>query len=128
MRRPVLALALLGAAVVVTAQQASTAGNALPAETTAVYRATTASGATLVSTEYAMTGSTITGVTTRLRKTNLLSTTVVTASFGGDAPRTCVGGLITIVSLTLNIGEADYTCTGFAERADRPRELTIRAS
>lgn len=126
MRRPVLALALLGAAVVATAQQASTAGNALPAESTAVYRATTVTGATAVSVDYTMTGGTITGVTPRLQKVGLLGITV-TARFGGDAPRTCTAGLITLVDVLLNVGEADYTCTGFAERADRPRALTITA-
>lgn len=127
MRRPVLALALLGTAVAVTAQQASTAGSALPSETTVVYRATTVTGATAVSVDYTMTGGTITGVTPRLQKVGLLGTTV-TARFGGDAPVTCAAGLITIINVLLNIGEADYTCTGFAERADRPRALTITAS
>lgn len=127
MRQPLLALALLAGALAVTAQPGSTASNSLPAETTAVYRATTVTGATLVSMDYTVTGGTITTVTARLQKVDLLGT-AVTAAFGQDAPVTCTAGVITILDLVTNLGEADYTCTGFTERAARPRRLTITAS
>lgn len=127
MRRPLLGLALLAGALAVTAQQASTANNAMPAETTAVYRATSVANATAVSLDYTMTGGTITTVVARLQKTDLLTTTV-TAAFGGDLAVTCAAGLITILDTLTNLGEADYTCTGFTERADKPRPLTITAS
>lgn len=123
---------LLAAAVVVVglaagAPSALTAGNDVPAST-AVYRATTVTGAQLVSLDYTITAGTVTTVTARLQKTDLLTTTLVTAAFGADDAVSCVGGLITIVDVTLNLGQADYTCTGFTERADRPRGLSVNAS
>lgn len=127
MRRPLLALALVAGGIAAGAQGALTGSNSVP-DSTAVYRATTVTGATAVSLDYTITAGKITGFTARLQKTNLLSTTVVTAAFGNDDPVTCVGGLITIVDVSLNLGQADYTCTGFAERSDKPRALTITAS
>jgi len=126
-RRPLLALALLVGAVGATTQQASTAGNTMPTQTTAVHRATTVTGATAVSMDYTIVGASITTVTVRLQRIGLLTTTV-TAAFGSDAPVTCVAGVITILDLLTGLGEADYTCTGFTERADRPRPLVITAS
>ena len=92
-----------------------------------MHRATTVTGATAVSVDYTVTGDTITSVVARLQKVDLLGVTA-TAAFGSDAPVTCTAGVITIVDVVLNLGEADYTCTGFTERAERPRELTITAS
>lgn len=127
MRRPLFAFALLLGALGAVAQQASTASNDLPAETTAVHRATTVTGATALSVDYTLTGGAITTVKARLQKTDLLGTTV-RARFGPDVPVTCAAGVITIVDLLLNLGRADYTCTGFLEDGDRPRPLTITAS
>jgi hypothetical protein len=126
-RRPLLALALVAAAVATAAQHGSTAGNAMPSTSTAAYRSTTVSGATLVSMEYVMTGSTITGVTARLRGIDLLTKTV-TARFGDDSAVVCAAGVLTVLDTITGLGEADYTCTGFTERADRPRGMTVTAS
>jgi hypothetical protein len=126
-RRPLLGFALLLGALGAVTQQGSTASNDLPAETTVVHRATTVTGATALSIDYTLTGDAITSVTARLQKKDLLGTTV-TAGFGSDAPVGCVAGPVTVVDLLLNLGEADYTCTGFLESGDRPRPLTIRAS
>lgn len=128
MRRPALALALsLAGGGLAVVQPAWTASNSVPSST-AVYRATTVTGASAVSINYTITAETITTVTARLQKVDLLLTTVVTAEFGGEAPLQCVAGVITILDLVTNLGQADYTCTGFTERADRPRPLTITAS
>lgn len=125
MRRPALALALLLGSLGAAAQSASTAGNTVPSST-AVYRATTVTGAVAVNMRYTVMSSSVTTVTARLQKTGLLTTTV-TAAFGSDAPVTCVAGLITVLNTLTGLGEADFTCTGFLERADRPRKLTITA-
>lgn len=127
MRQALLAVTLLGAAAVAAGQQASTASNSMPAQSTAVYRAASVTGATAVSIQNTVTAGTITTVTARLQKVDLLGTTV-TAGFGSDTPVTCAAGVVTIVDVLLNLGEADYTCTGFSERADKPRPLTITAS
>lgn len=127
MRRPVLALALaLAGGGLAAVESASTASNSVPSST-AVYRATTVTGATATSINYTITAETITTVTARLQKVDLLLATV-TAGFGADAPVQCTAGVITILDTVTNLGEADYTCTGFTERADRPRPLTITAS
>jgi hypothetical protein len=126
-RRPLLALALLVGGLAVAAQQASTAGNALPATTTAVYRATTVTGATLVSLNYTTTAGQVTAVTPRLRGVGLLTSTV-TAQFGSGTTVTCTAGLLTVLDVVTGLGEGDFTCLGLLERADRPRELRITAS
>lgn len=127
MRRPVLALALaLAAGGLVAVQSASTASNSVPTSTV-VHRASTVTGATAVSIKYTITAETITTVTARLQRVDLLLATV-TANFGSDAPVQCVAGTITILDTLTNLGEAGYTCTGLTERADRPRPLTITAS
>lgn len=127
MRRPLLALALLAGALGAATVSASTASNSVP-ESTAVYRATTVKGATALSFDYTVVGGTITTVTTRLQKVDLSLLTVVTADFGGDPWVQCTTSLISIVDTLTNLGQADYTCTGFAEDADRPRRLTINVS
>lgn len=127
MRRPALPLALLALALGVSAQSALTASNAMP-NATAVYRATTVSGATAVSMKYTMTGDAITTVRARLQKVDLLLTTVVQARFGSDAAVLCTTELITVVDVLTNLGEAEYTCPGFTEDADRPRALMITVS
>lgn len=127
MRRPALPLALLAVALGVSAQSALTASNSVPSST-AVYRATTVSGATAVSMKYTMTGDAITTVRARLQKVDLLLTTVVQGRFGADAAVLCTTDLVTVVDVLTNLGEAEYTCTGFTEDADRPRALTITVS
>ena len=127
MRRHAIAVGLLACAVATTTQIGSTAGSALPSETTAVYRSATVIGAQTVSIRHTVTAGTITAVTARLRKTGLLTTTV-TARFGSDTAVVCTAGIITVLNALTGLGEADYTCTGFLENSARPRPLTIRAS
>lgn len=127
MPRPLLVLAGLAGALALAAQSASTASSSVPSST-AVYRATTVTGATAVSMQYTMTGDAITTVKARLQKVDLLLTTVVQARFGSDAAVLCTTDLITVVDVLTNLGEAEYTCTGFTEDADRPRALTITVS
>lgn len=126
MRRTTLALALVVGALAVTAQQASTASNAVP-PSTATQRATTVNGATLVSLDYTVTGSQITGLTARLQAIGL-TTKTLTARFGSDASVLCTAGLPTVIDLTLDLTQADYTCLGFSERANRPRPLVLDVS
>lgn len=126
MRRPALALALLLGVVGASTQLGSTSGNSLPAETTAVYRSTTATGATLLSTSYTVTAGQITGVSARLR--GLLALKTVTARFGSGVPVVCTPGVFTVLDLVTGLREATYTCIGLLEDADRPRPLRITAS
>lgn len=123
MRRPVLAIALLAGAVAATAQTASTAGNSVPSST-AVYRETAVSGATLTSMSYTITAGKITAVEPRLQGISLL-TKAVTASFGGGAAVPCTAGLLTVLNAVTGLGEATFTCLGLDESADRPRKLQI---
>lgn len=126
MRRPVIAAALLAAAVAASTQAGSLASNGVPTST-AVHRSTSVSGATAVSIKNTVVAGKITVVTARLRKTGLLTTTV-SARFGSDPAVVCVAGVITIINALTGLGEADYTCTGFLEDASRPRALRITAS
>lgn len=126
MRRPALALALLLGALAATTQQGSTGSNDLPAETTAVHRSTTATGATLLSTSYTVSTGQITAVSPRLRGILLLKT--VTARFGSGVPVVCTPGVFTVLNLVTGLREATYTCVGFLEDADRPRPLRITVS
>lgn len=126
MRRPLIALALLGGCLAATAQTASTAGNAVP-ESTAVYRETDVRGATMLSLSYTVVAGTITGVEARLQGTSLL-TKSVSARFGSGLSVTCTAGLLTVLNTVTGLGEATYTCLGMSERADRPRRLQITVS
>lgn len=126
MRRPALALALLLGVVGASTQLGSTASNDLPAETTAVYRSTTATGATLLSTGYTVTAGQITGVSPRLR--GLLALKTVTAQFGSGLPVVCTPGVFTVLDVVTGLREATYTCIGLLEDADRPGPLRITAS
>lgn len=126
MRRPALAFALLLGIVGASTQLGSTASNDLPAEKTAVYRATTASGATLLSTSYTVTAGQITGVTPRLRGLLVLKT--VTAQFGSGVPVVCTPGAFTVLDVLTGLREQTYSCLGILEDADRPRQLQITAS
>lgn len=125
MRRPALALALLLGALAATTQQGSTASNSVPTST-AVHRSTTATGAALISTSYAVTSGQITAVSPRLRGILLLK--VVTARFGDGVPVVCTAGAFTVLNLVTGLREATYTCVGFLEDADRPRPLRITVS
>ena len=125
MRRPLLAVALLAGVIATALQQGSTAGNAVP-PSTAVYRSTAVTGATLVSLDYTTTGGTVTALTVKLRGVELLAKTV-TAHFGSDPAVSCIVGASLILDVT-QLTEATYTCAGFAEPADRPRPLQIAAS
>lgn len=126
MRRPALALALLLGIVGASTQLGSTASNDLPAETTAVHRLTTTTGATLLSTGYTVSTGQITAVTPKLRGFLLLKT--VTARFGSGPPVVCTPGVFTVLNLVTGLREATYTCVGLLEDADRPRPLQITAS
>lgn len=133
MRRQLLAVALLAGAAAATAQQASTAGNALPAETTAVYRATSITGGTLVSLSYTHVGSTIAGVTPTIQGTGLLKSltnplpkTVVARLGSSTAPCTQTAG--SVLGGLLGLERATYDCTGLTGRADRPPPLVITVS
>lgn len=123
MRRPLLALALVVGCVAATVQTASTASNSVPSST-AVYRETAVSGATLTSVSYTVTAGTITATRPRLRGINLLTKTV-TARFGSSATVPCTAGLLTVLNAVTGLGEATYTCLGLSESADRPRKLQI---
>lgn len=123
---PAAVLAVLMAAGLLAVEPASTAGNVVPPSSTVVHRGTTVVGATLASLDYTMTAGKITGVLPRLRDTDLLTSTV-TARFGSGPPVLCTAGQLTVVNVATGLGEATFTCAGFAERADRPRALTITA-
>lgn len=134
MRRPLLALALLVGAVGATAQQASTASNSIP-ESTAVYRGTTVTGATLLSLGYTIAGASITAVSPKLRGDGLLAGTLsnltpktVTAQFGSDAPVTCVMTASTLLDSLTGAAEATYDCAGTSESADRPAGLLVEVT
>lgn len=126
MRRPALALALLLGVVGASTQLGSTSSNDLPAETTAVYRSTSATGATLLSTSYTVTAGQITGVSPRLQ--GLLALKTVTARFGSGVPVVCTPGIFTVLDVVTGLREATYTCIGLLEDADRPQALQITAS
>ena len=126
MRRPALALALLLGVVGASTQLGTTASNDLPTETTAVYRSTTATGATLLSTSYTVTAGQITAVSPRLR--GLLALKTVTARFGSGVPVVCTPGVFTVLDLLTGLREQSYDCVGLLEDADRPRPLRITAS
>lgn len=123
MRRPLLALALLAAGVAAATQTASTASSSIPSST-AVYRSTAVTGATLTSLSYSVTADTITAVEPRLRGVDLL-TKAVTAQFGADAAVPCTAGVLTVLDVATGLGEATYTCLGLNESASRPRPLQI---
>lgn len=125
--RPLLALGLLVGALGAAAVSASTASNTLP-ESTAVHRATTVNGASALAFDYTVVGGQIPAFTVRVQKVGLSLLTSVTADFGGDLPVQCIAGSISIVDALTNLGQADYTCIGFVEDADRPRPLTINVS
>lgn len=126
MRRQALALALLLGAVGASTQLGSTSSNDLPTETTAVYRSTTATGATLLSARYTVTAGQITGVSPRLR--GMLALKTVTARFGSGVPVVCTPGVFTVLDVITGLREQTYTCVGLLEDADRPRPLQITAS
>lgn len=126
MRRPLLALALLGGALAASTQAASTASSSVPSST-AVYRETAVSGATMTSVDYVVTAGSITAVEPRLRGIDLLTRTV-TARFGTGTAVTCTAGLLTVLDVVTGLGEATYTCLGLSEDADRPRKLQISVS
>lgn len=126
MRRPALALALLLGVVGASTQLGTTSSNDLPAETTAVYRSTTATGATLLSTSYTVTAGQITAVSPRLR--GLLALKTVTARFGSGVPVVCTPGVFTVLDVLTGLREQSYDCVGLLEDADRPRPLRITAS
>lgn len=126
MRRPLLALALLAGGLAAAAVPASTASNSVPSST-AVYRETAVSGATLTSISYTVTAQRITAVEPRLQGISLLTKTV-TASFGGGVAVPCTAGLLTVLNAATGLGEATFTCLGLDESADRPRKLQITAA
>lgn len=126
MRRPLLALALLAGGLAATAVPASTASNSIPSST-AVYRETAVSGATLTAISYTVTAQRINAVKPRLQGISLL-TKAVTASFGGGAAVPCTAGLLTVLNAVTGLGEATFTCLGLDESADRPRKLQIRVA
>lgn len=126
MRRPALALVLLLGVIGAATQHGSTAGNDLPAESTAVYRVTTATGATLLSTSYTVVAGQITAVSPRLR--GVLALKTVTARFGDGVPAVCTPGASTVLDVVTGLAEATYTCVGLLEDAERPRSLRITAS
>ena len=126
MRRPALVLALLVGAIALTAQQATTASNSVPT-TTAVNRAMTVNGATLLSSDYTIVSNQITGVTMRLRAVGL-TTKTVSAAFGSGVSVACTPGVPNVLDLVTDLTEADYSCLGFTERADRPRPLVVSVS
>ncbi len=123
MRRPLVALSLLAVGVAATTQTASTASSSLPSST-AVYRATTVTGATSTSLSYSVTDGTITAVESRLRGIDLLTKTV-TARFGSGPEVPCTAGLLEVLDAVTGLGEATYTCLGVSESASRPRSLQI---
>ena len=133
MRRPLLALALLAGVVGATTQQASTASNSIT-ESTAVYRGTTVTGATLLSMGYTVVGNDITAVAPKLRGDGLVKTLTnltpktVTARFGSDTPVLCVEGTSSLLDSMTGHGEVTYDCAGLVERSDRPAELHIGVS
>lgn len=133
MRRPLVALALLVGVTAASAQQASTAGNDLPASTV-VYRSTTVTGATLLSTGFTTSGGRIVAVQPKLHGEGLVATLsgglpkTVTVRFGNDLPVVCTMTSSTLLNAVTGVGEAAYDCAGFRERSDRPRALTITAS
>ena len=122
----VAASLLLVGGVCLSAQQGTTASNSL-ASSTAVHRATTVTGATMLNIDYAVSAGLVTAVSPRLRGTSLLTRTV-TARFGADSPVVCTAGPLTLLDSTTGLGEATYSCTGLLEPADRPRLLSITAS
>lgn len=133
MRRPLLGLALVVGVLGLTAQQASTASNSLPAETTAVYRSTTVTGATLLRMGYTVIGGQITAVVPKLRGTGLLSSVdlskAVTARFGSDEPVACVETASSLLNALTGLAEVTYDCPLLLlEDADRPRPLVVTAS
>lgn len=134
MRRPLLALALLGAALVSAAQQASTSGNDLPTSATAVYRGTTVDGATMLSTGYTVAADKIVSVQPKLRGIGLVAGTggllpkTVTARMGSDLPVPCTVTASALLNVLTRLAEATYDCPGLLERADRPRPLRLTVS
>lgn len=126
MRRPLKALALLLGAVGIAAQSASTASNSLPSST-AVYRATTVTGAAMVSLDYTISAGQITGLTATLRGTGLLDA-AVTAQFSGDPAVLCTRVSLNLLDLLTGLREGTYTCSPLLESADRPAPLQITAS
>ncbi len=127
MRRPLIALALLVGGLAASTQLVATGSNVLPGESTAVHHSASVSGATAVAITNTVFAGNVTVVTARLRRTDLLTTTV-RARFGSDPAVICTAGLITVINALTGLGEADYTCAGFLESGDRPRPLTITAS
>lgn len=134
MRRPLLALALVGTALAAVTQQGSTASNDVPSQTTAVYRSTTVHGATLLSMSYSVTDGSIHAVTPELRGVGLLPGVggllpkVVTAHFDAQAPAPCTVTASALLDALTRLAEATYTCGPFLEDADRPQPLTITVS
>ena len=134
MRRPALALALLLGVVGASTQLGSTSGNDLPAETTAVHRSTTVTGATLLSMGYTVTSGSVLSVQPTLKGTGLLPTLTgllgktVTARFGSSPAVTCTITASTLINAVTRLAEATYTCPGLLEDAARPRPLRITAS
>ena len=134
MRRPLLAVALLLSGVIAGAQTASTAGNALTEDSTAVYRSVTVTGATELSLGFTHSAGRIVSVKPQLRGVGLLPGSggllpkTVTARFGTDAAVTCIVTASTLLNVVTRLAEATYNCTGVLERADRPRPLVITVS
>lgn len=126
MRRPLLGFALLAGVLGTVTQQASTAGLGMTSQTTAVHRATTVHGATLISLSYTMSGGRITAITPRLRGIGLPLTAV--ARFGTGSAVECTRAPLSTLNPLTGLGEADYRCLGLTESADRPRPLVITVS
>jgi len=125
-RRAAAAAAGLAAALALAADAAGTSSSSVPTSV-AAHRATTVTGATMTSLSYTVVGDSITTVTARLRGVGLLGKTV-RAGFGAGPSVICTAGVLTVLDVVTGLGEADYTCTGLLEDADRPRSLLITAS
>lgn len=130
MRRPLLALALLGGCLTAATQVGSTAGSTMPVPNTAVYRSTAVNGATLLSVNYTVTQGKITAVRPDLREVGL-AVKVVTIRFGSDLPLPCTRLSLNVLNVVTTLARATYTCavpTLPGEPADRPRPLVVTVS
>lgn len=135
MRRQLLALTLLTAAVGVAAQQASTAGNTFAVDSNAAsYRSVTIENTSTRSTS-------LRAVSYKASLLDPTKTASVSATFSGglsgrtirarygtDSPVLCTFTVHAIVGGVLGAEETRATCTGLREDADRPRALTFLIS